>query len=196
MNTILLLLIGIPAIEIFVMIKIGQNIGAFNTILLIFLTAIIGIYFAKAQGLKTLRSGIYSMYKNQIPLFEMVSGASIALAACFLIFPGFVTDSIGFLLLIPLTRKLIIKRILNINCHEFTTSFRGFNLNKLKKFHLNLVSNKGYSFFMGTVYEINRLNFEIKEIPITFKDRKMGSSKIPKIEIFRTLKNLFLLILK
>ena len=112
MNTILLLLIGIPAIEIFVMIKIGQNIGAFNTILLIFLTAIIGIYFAKAQGLKTLRSGIYSMYKNQIPLFEMVSGASIALAACFLIFPGFVTDSIGFLLLIPFTRKLIIKKIL------------------------------------------------------------------------------------
>ena len=108
MNTILLFLIGIPAIEIFVMIKIGQNIGAFNTILLIFLTAIVGIYFAKAQGLSTLRSGILSMYKNEIPLFEIVSGASIALAACLLIFPGFVTDTLGFFLLIPLTRKIII----------------------------------------------------------------------------------------
>ena len=90
----------------------------------------------------------------------------------------------------------IIKRVLNINCNEFTTSFRGFNLKKLKKFNLNLVSNKGYSFFMGTVYEINKLNFKIKEIPITFKDRKMGRSKIPKIEILRTLKNLFFLFLK
>jgi len=102
----------------------------------------------------------------------------------------------GRRLMISKVGNKFIKRILNINCHEFTTSFRGFNLKKLKKFHLNLVSNKGYSFFMGTIYEINRLNFEIKEIPITFKDRKMGSSKIPKIEIFRTLKNLFLLILK
>ena len=108
MNTILLFLIGIPAIEIFVMIKIGQNIGAFNTILLIFLTAIVGIYFAKAQGLSTLRSGILNMYKNEIPLFEIISGASIALAACLLIFPGFVTDTLGFFLLIPWTRKIII----------------------------------------------------------------------------------------
>ena len=102
----------------------------------------------------------------------------------------------GRRLMISKVGNKFIKRILNINCHEFTTSFRGFNLKRLNKFHLNLVSNKGYSFFMGTIYEINRLNFEIKEIPITFKDRKMGSSKIPKIEIFRTLKNLFLLILK
>ena len=109
MNTILLFLIGIPAIEIFVMIKIGQNIGAFNTVFLIFLTAIIGIYFAKMQGLNTLRSGVYSLYKNQIPLFEMISGASIALAACLLIFPGFVTDTLGFLLLFPWTRKIIVK---------------------------------------------------------------------------------------
>ena len=108
MNTILLFLIGIPTIEIFVMIKIGQNIGAFNTILLIFLTAIIGIYFAKAQGLSTLRSGILNMYRNEIPLFEIVSGASIALAACLLIFPGFVTDAFGFFLLIPWTRNIII----------------------------------------------------------------------------------------
>ena len=94
------------------MIKIGQNIGAFNTILLIFITAVVGIYFAKAQGLSTLRSGIYSMYKNEIPLFEMISGASIALAACLLIFPGFVTDTLGFLLLLPLSRKIIINSIL------------------------------------------------------------------------------------
>ncbi len=109
MNTILLFLIGIPALEIFVMIKIGQNIGAFNTISLIFLTAIIGIYFARIQGLNTLRSGIYSLYKNEVPLFEIISGASIAFAACLLIFPGFVTDTLGFLLLIPLTRKIIVK---------------------------------------------------------------------------------------
>ena len=109
MNTVLLFLIGIPALEIFVMIKIGQNIGAFNTVSLIFLTAIIGIYFAKMQGLNTLRSGVYSLYKNEIPLFEIISGASIALAACLLILPGFVTDAIGFLLLVPWTRKIIVK---------------------------------------------------------------------------------------
>jgi len=112
MNTILLFLIGIPALEIFVMIKIGQNIGAFNTVSLIFLTAIIGIYFAKMQGLNTLRSGIYSLYKNEIPLFEIISGASIALAACLLILPGFVTDAIGFLLLLPWTRKIIVKSLI------------------------------------------------------------------------------------
>ena len=112
MNTILLFLIGIPAIEIFVMIKIGQNIGAFNTILLIFLTAVIGIYFAKLQGLSTLKAGAISMYKNEIPLFEMISGASIAFAACLLIFPGFITDTLGFFLLIPWTRKMIINSVL------------------------------------------------------------------------------------
>ena len=108
MNSLLFLLIAIPSIEIFVMIKIGQNIGAFNTISLIFLTAIIGIYFAKMQGLNTLRSGVFSLYKNQIPLFEIISGASIALAACLLIFPGFITDTFGFLLLFPWTRKMIV----------------------------------------------------------------------------------------
>ncbi len=112
MNTILLFLIGIPALEIFVMIKIGENIGAFNTVSLIFLTAIIGIYFAKMQGLNTLRSGVYSLYKNEIPLFEIISGASIALAACLLILPGFVTDTIGFLLLVPWTRKIIVKSLI------------------------------------------------------------------------------------
>ena len=112
MNTILLFLVGIPAVEIFVMIKIGQNVGAINTILLIFLTAIVGIYFAKLQGLSTLKAGVISMYKNEIPLFEMVSGASIAFAACLLIFPGFITDTLGFFLLVPFTRKVIINSVL------------------------------------------------------------------------------------
>ena len=112
MNTIFLFIIGIPALEIFFMIKIGQNIGAFNTIILIFITAVIGIYFAKMQGLSTLRSGILSMYNNKLPLFEMISGASIAFAACLLIFPGFVTDALGFFLLFPWTRKFLIDSFL------------------------------------------------------------------------------------
>ena len=109
MNIFFLLLIGIPAIEIFVMIKVGQNIGALNTISLIFLTAITGIYFAKIAGLNTLRSAIHKLYKNkgQIPHFEIISGASIAFAALLLIIPGFITDVFGFLLLIPFTRNMI-----------------------------------------------------------------------------------------
>ena len=109
MNILFLLLIGIPAIEIFIMIKVGQNIGALNTISLILLTAIIGIYFAKIAGLNTLRSAIDKLYQNkdQIPHFEIISGASIAFAALLLIIPGFITDVFGFLLLIPFTRKTI-----------------------------------------------------------------------------------------
>ena len=90
----------------------------------------------------------------------------------------------------------LIRNILQINSNEFTTSYRGFNLSKLKNFHLNQVNNKGYSFFMGTLFEIDKLGYEIKEIPIIFKDRQKGLSKIPKIEIFRTMKNLFILFLK
>ena len=97
--------------QIFLMIKIGQNIGAFNTILLIFLTAILGIYFVRIAGLNTLRSGVYNLYQNKTPVYEIISGASLALAALFLIIPGFVTDAVGFLLLIPFTRKLIINKI-------------------------------------------------------------------------------------
>ena len=109
MNILFLLLIGVPAIEIFIMIKVGQNIGALNTISLILLTAITGIYFAKIAGLNTLRSAIYKLYKNkdQIPRFEIISGASIAFAALLLIIPGFITDIFGFLLLIPFTRNII-----------------------------------------------------------------------------------------
>ena len=87
--------------------------------------------------------------------------------------------------------NLFMKFVLNVNCNEFTTSFRGFNLIKLKNFHLNLIKEKGYSFFMGTIYYIFKKNFTVKEIPIIFKDRQKGYSKIPKIEIFRTLINLF-----
>ncbi len=111
MNTLYLFLIGLPVLEIFLMIKIGQNIGAFNTILLIFLTAILGIYFVRIAGLNTLRSGVYNLYQNRTPVYEIISGASLALAALFLIIPGFVTDAVGFLLLIPFTRKLIINKI-------------------------------------------------------------------------------------
>ena len=113
MNTVLLLIIAIPAVEIFLMIKIGQNIGALSTIGLIFSTAVIGIYFAKLEGLNTLRSGINNLYKNKIPIYEMMSGASIAFAALLLIIPGFITDFLGFLLLIPFTRKKIISLFLN-----------------------------------------------------------------------------------
>ena len=112
MNSLLFLLIAIPSIEIFVMIKIGQNIGALNTVVLIFLTAIIGIYYAKIEGLNTLRSGVYNIYKNKVPIFELISGASIAIAALFLIIPGFITDAIGFLLLIPFSRNIIINLFL------------------------------------------------------------------------------------
>ena len=115
MNTILLYLIAVPAIEIYVMIKIGQNIGAFTTVSLIFVTAFVGIYFAKIEGLNTLRSCVYNLYKNKIPLFEMISGASIALAAMLLIIPGFITDFFGFILLFPPTRKLIINSFIRKN---------------------------------------------------------------------------------
>tara|TARA_A100000164_G_C21766121_1_gene704016 strand:- start:628 stop:999 length:372 start_codon:yes stop_codon:yes gene_type:complete len=97
------------------MIKIGQNIGAFTTISLIFTTAFIGIYFAKIEGLNTLRTGVYNLYKNKMPLFEMISGASIAFAAILLIVPGFVTDFIGFILLFPPSRKLIVNYFLKRN---------------------------------------------------------------------------------
>ena len=108
MNSFFLLFIGVPALEVFLMIKIGGKIGALNTVSLIFLTAIIGLYFAKLEGIKTMRSGIMNLYQNKIPIYEMISGASIAIAALFLIIPGFITDAIGFLLLIPLTRKILI----------------------------------------------------------------------------------------
>ena len=107
MNPFFLFFIVLPALEIFLMIKIGGEIGALNTIALIFFTAIIGIYFATFQGMQTLRSGMINLYQNKLPFYELLSGASIAIAALLLIIPGFFTDFIGFLLLIPFTRKII-----------------------------------------------------------------------------------------
>ena len=109
MNTFFLIFIGLPALEIFLLIKIGGEIGALNTLALIFLTAIIGIYYARIQGIETLRSGLKNLYQNKLPIYELISGASIAFASILLIIPGFFTDTIGFLLLIPFSRRMIIK---------------------------------------------------------------------------------------
>ena len=109
MNPFFLFFIGLPALEIFLLIKIGGHVGALNTVALIFLTAIIGIYFAKLQGIQTLKSGMVNLYQNKMPVYEMMSGASIAIAALLLIIPGFFTDFVGFLLLIPFTRKIFFK---------------------------------------------------------------------------------------
>ena len=107
MNPFFILFIALPALEIFLFIKIGGQVGALNTVALIFLTAIIGVYFAKLQGIQTLKSGMVNLYQNKIPIYEIMSGASIAIAALLLIIPGFFTDLIGFLLLIPFSRKII-----------------------------------------------------------------------------------------
>ena len=111
MNAVILFIIGVPAIEIYLMIKVGGVIGALNTILLIFFTAITGVYFAKLAGLSTLQSGLSQIVKNEIPIYEIISGATLAFAALLLIIPGFLTDIIGFLLIIPITRKFFIKII-------------------------------------------------------------------------------------
>ena len=111
MNTVLLAVILIPIVEIYLFIKIGSQIGAINTIILILVTAIVGIYYAKYEGLNTLRSGMTQMIKNQIPARELISGAAIAFAAILLIIPGFATDLIGFLLIMPITRQLILSKL-------------------------------------------------------------------------------------
>jgi len=110
MNPILLSIILIPVIEIYLFIKIGSEIGAFNTISLIFITAIVGIYYAKYEGLNTFKNGFAQLLKNEIPVYELISGAAIAFAALLLIIPGFATDFIGFLLIIPFTRKILLNR--------------------------------------------------------------------------------------
>ena len=107
MNTVLLLIILVPILEIYLFIKIGSQIGAFTTISLIFVTAIIGVYYARYEGLNTLKSGVSQLYKNQMPLFELMSGAALAVAAFLLILPGFATDLLGFLIIFPFTRKII-----------------------------------------------------------------------------------------
>ena len=113
MNSVLITIILIPIIEIYLFIEIGGQIGAFNTISLIFITAIIGVIYARYEGLNTLRSGFSQLIKNEAPVYEIVSGAAIAFAALLLIVPGFATDLFGFLLIFPLTRKLIFGKIIN-----------------------------------------------------------------------------------
>ena len=111
MNAVILLIIGIPLVEIYLMIKIGSMIGAFNTIFLILFTAITGVYFARLAGLNAIRSGFNQLIKNKIPIYEIISGAALAFAALLLIIPGFLTDLIGFLLIFPITRKIFIKAV-------------------------------------------------------------------------------------
>ena len=112
MNTLLILIIGIPLIEIYLFIKIGSQIGAFNTVLLILTTAIIGVTYARYEGFNTLRSGINQLVKNEVPMYEIISGATLAFASLLLILPGFATDLIGILLIVPFTRKVILSRFI------------------------------------------------------------------------------------
>ena len=110
MNTVIILILGIPLIAIYLFIKVGAQIGALNTVLLILLTAIVGIWYARYEGFNTLRSGMSQLVKNELPLYEIVSGAAIAFAALLLILPGFATDIVGILLVFPVTRKIILSK--------------------------------------------------------------------------------------
>ena len=111
MNAVILFIIGIPLVEIYLLIKVGGIIGAFNTIFLIFFTAIMGVYFARLEGLNAVRSGFSQLVKNELPIYEIISGAALAFAALLLIIPGFLTDLVGFLLIVPVTRKFLIRSI-------------------------------------------------------------------------------------
>ena len=111
MSTFLLLLIGIPIIEIYLFIKIGSQIGAFNTISLIFITAFLGILYARYEGFNTIKSGMSQLIKNEMPIYEIISGAALAFAAMLLILPGFATDVFGLLIVFPPTRRLLIKKL-------------------------------------------------------------------------------------
>ena len=119
MNTALFLIIGIPLIEIYLFIKIGSQIGAFNTVLLILTTAVAGVAYARYEGFNTLKSGLSQLVKNEIPMYEIISGATLAFAALLLILPGFATDMIGILLIIPFTRKVILSKFINKNKKKY-----------------------------------------------------------------------------
>ena len=118
MNTVLFLIIGIPLLEIYLFIKIGSHLGAFNTVLLILTTAIAGVAYARYEGFNTLKSGMRQLIKNEIPIYEIISGATLAFAAFLLIFPGFATDILGILLVIPITRRLILGIFINKKKYE------------------------------------------------------------------------------
>tara|TARA_B100000214_G_C23651676_1_gene483228 strand:+ start:42 stop:464 length:423 start_codon:yes stop_codon:yes gene_type:complete len=124
MNTVIISIILIPIIEIYLFIKIGSQIGAFNTISLIFITAVVGIIYARYEGLNTLKSGISQIIKNELPSYEIISGAAIAFAALLLIIPGFATDLFGFILIFPLTRRILLKKLSkNINTKKENENF-------------------------------------------------------------------------
>ena len=125
MNTAIILILGIPLIEIYLFIKVGSQIGALNTILLILSTAVVGIWYARYEGFNTLRAGMSQLVKNELPLYEIVSGAAIAFAALLLILPGFATDIIGILLVFPVTRKIILSK--------YSKKYSTQNKNKVKK---------------------------------------------------------------
>ena len=127
MNTAIILILGIPLIEIYLFIKVGSEIGALNTILLILTTAIVGIWYARYEGFNTLRSGMSQLVKNELPLYEIVSGAAIAFAALLLILPGFATDIIGILLVFPVTRKIIISKYSKKNTSKKKDNDKGKN---------------------------------------------------------------------
>ena len=127
MNTALILILGIPLIEIYLFIKVGSEIGALNTILLILTTAIVGIWYARYEGFNTLRSGMSQLVKNELPLYEIVSGAAIAFAALLLILPGFATDIIGILLVFPVTRKIILSKYSKKNTSKKKDNDKGKN---------------------------------------------------------------------
>ena len=118
MNTALILIVGIPLIEIYLFIKIGSQIGAFNTVLLILTSAVIGVAYARYEGFNTLKSGIGQLVKNEMPVYEIISGATLAFAAFLLILPGFATDLIGILLVIPFTRKILLRRFVKTNINK------------------------------------------------------------------------------
>ena len=118
MNTALILIIGIPLIEIYLFVKVGSQIGAFNTVLLILTTAVIGIAYVRYEGFNTLKSGIGQLVKNEMPVYEIVSGATLAFAAFLLILPGFATDLVGILLVLPFTRKILLSRFVKTNINK------------------------------------------------------------------------------
>ena len=127
MNTAIILILGIPLIEIYLFIKVGSEIGALNTILLILMTAVVGIWYARYEGFNTLRSGMSQLVKNELPLYEIVSGAAIAFAALLLILPGFATDIIGILLVFPVTRKIILSKYSKKNTSKKKDNDKGKN---------------------------------------------------------------------
>jgi UPF0716 protein FxsA len=126
MNTAIILILGIPLIEIYLFIKVGSQIGALNTILLILSTAIVGIWYARYEGFNTLKSGMSQLVKNELPLYEIISGAAIAFAALLLILPGFATDIIGIFLIFPLTRKIILSKYSNKNSPKNKSNEKNF----------------------------------------------------------------------